>query len=313
MNPSIGIAIVFFNKAQQTIECIRKFAKPGAPVYVLNNGSSAGSTQAVKDECSRHANVKFIHSNENLGCGGGRNLLIESTKDEWLFFVDNDITPLESHWLENLHLHVKHSQDIDAIIPVVHNIWDGTKIRPVNMGIIGGQAHFTTATSAYTNVFPGGASLISRKMFDRLGMYDKSLFAFEDFELSLRAERMGCPVTARHVADINLLHDHRIVTNADDRQAVEVRYSLERVGQAHDAVQNRYGVSFDKNYKIWLEQQILELTSPEWFKSNQSKVGGALSALTAPTKDPSRKSKASKIWRKIKSGLKSKKKATNHP
>ena len=57
----------------------------------------------------------------------------------------------------------------------------------------------------------------------------------------------------------------------------------------------------------------MELTSPEWFKSNQSKVGGALSALTAPTKDPSRKSKASKIWRKIKSGLKSKKKATNHP
>jgi len=303
MKKSIGIAIVFFNKDQQTIECIKKFSKPGEPVYVLNNGSSEAAAQAVRLVCAALPNVTYIHSDNNLGCGGGRNRLIEATKEDWLFFVDNDITPLESHWLDNLHLHVKHSQGIDAIVPVVHNIWEGTKIRPVNLGVLNGQAHFTTATSAYTNVFPGGASLISRKMFDRIGLYDDNLFAFEDFELSLRAEQMGCPVTARHVTDVNLLHDHRVVTNADDRQAVEVRYSLERVGRAHDAVESRYGVSFDKNYKVWLEQQVLDLTTPEWSKSNYSNMGPR-HAPTQGSGKTRKKSKASKLWRGIKSKLK---------
>lgn len=304
MNPSIGIAIVFLNKDQQTIECIRQFAKPGVPVYVLNNGSSDAATLAVKNECSQHPNVTFIHSDANLGCGGGRNLLIESTSEDWLLFVDNDITPLESHWLDNLRLHIRHSNQIDAIVPVVHNIWEGTKIRPVNMGVTDGQATFATATTAYTNVFPGGASLISRKLFDRVGLYDASLFAFEDFEVSLRAERMGCPVVARHVLDVNLLHDHRVVTNDDDRQAVNVRYSLERVGNAHDAVQARYGVSFDKNYKVWLEQQVLELTDPNWARNRHSGISDPKTrALAAPPAPVAQKSKASKLWRRIKNGV----------
>lgn len=303
MKESIGVAIVFLNKDQQTIECIQQFAKPGAPVYVLNNGSSEAAAKAVRLACAALPNVTYIHSNNNLGCGGGRNRLIEATGEDWLFFVDNDITPLESNWLDNLSLHVKHSHDIDAIVPIVHNIWEGTRIRPVNMGVLGGQAHFTTATSAYTNVFPGGASLISRKMFGRIGLYDDDLFAFEDFELSLRAERKGCPITAKHVTDVNLMHDHRVVTNADDRQAVEVRYSLERVGKAHDAVQARYGVSFDKNYKVWLEQQVLDLTAPEWSKSTHSKMGSSPIWAKGLEKNK-RKSKASKLWRKIKSRLK---------
>lgn len=307
MTPSIGIAIVFLNKDQQTIECIRQFAKPGVPVYVLNNGSSEIATQAVKQECDQHPNVTFIHSDDNLGCGGGRNKLIESTREDWLFFVDNDITPLESYWLDNLRLHIQFSNQVDAIVPVVHNIWEGTKIRPVNMGVVNGQATFTTATSAYTNVFPGGASLISRKLFDRVGLYDASLFAFEDFEVSLRAERMGCAVVARHVLDVNLLHDHRVVTNEDDRLAVNVRYSLERVGMAHDAVQSRYGVSFDKNYKVWLEQQVLELTDPNWSRNRQSGIGANARTLATAVAHPAQKSKASQLWRRIKNRVRGRK------
>lgn len=301
MTASIGVAIVFFNKDQQTIECVRQFSKPGAPVYVLNNGSSETAAQAVKSACSELSNVTYIHSDTNLGPGGGRNRLIQAAKEDWIFFADNDITPLESYWLENLRFHVKHARDIDAILPVVHNIWEGTKIRPVNMSVMNGQAHFGTATSSYTNVFPGGASLINREMFERIGLYDESLFAFEDFEMSLRADRLGCPIAAMHVPDVNLLHDHRVAISSDDRHAVEVRYNLERVGKAHDAVQARYGVSFDKNYKVWLEQQVLEMTNPNWARDRNNVIAESIKVDHNSREQPRKKSRASRLWRRIKS------------
>lgn len=261
---TVAVAIVYLNKADQTLESVRCFAASGAPVYVLNNGSTASASNKVRAACQEWANVRHFDSDANLGCGGGRNFLVRVSQEPWLLFVDNDITIEEPDWLHNVHLHIQHSKDVDVIVPVIHNVWDGTKVRPVRMSVQDGQAIFTTLSSAYSNMFPGGGAIVNRALFERIGLYDEELLAFEDFELALRATRLGQEICSKHVHDINLLHDHRVVTNSEDKIAVATRYDANRVGSAHEKVKRTYGVTFDDNYKAWLDQQILEMTDPNW-------------------------------------------------
>ncbi len=257
----LAVAIVFFNKAEQTGEAIRSFAGTGAPVYVLNNGSAPQSAALVRTVCEGFSNVRYLHADKNLGCGGGRNVLIKASQEPWLLFVDNDITVRESYWLDNIKAHINHSTGVEAFVPVIHNVWDGSRIVPVHLAVKDGQAVFATLQSDYSNVFPGGGAVVSRALFERLGGYDEELLAFEDFELALRAMRRGQGICVQHIHDINLLHDHRVVKSVVDREAVAVRYDAERVGLAHDKIERIYGVSFDRNYQAWLEQQILEMTT----------------------------------------------------
>ena len=61
-----------------------------------------------------------------------------------------------------------------------------------------------------TNTFPGGASFINRKLFDRVGLYDNKMFVgFEDFEICIRSIRLGIPIKAYLVHIIELIHHHQ--------------------------------------------------------------------------------------------------------
>jgi GT2 family glycosyltransferase len=279
-NGSLAVCVVFLNKAQQTAETIDSFAGSGLPVYVLNNGSAAIAAESVKGHCLAYPNVKYIESRENVGCGGGRNILAKQAEEEWLFFVDNDITICSDCWLKNLQTHIRHSRDIDAFVPRIRNAWDNTWVRQVRLVIEDGKGLFLDLRSEFTNVFPGGGSVVNRRTLERLGYYDEELMAFEDFEIALRAIVNGRELCVKHTQDIELVHDHRVVRSPEDHQAVTIRYDVERVGKAHDRIERVYGVSFDKNYAGWLQKQIRDMTEPRRTKAVwESVLSGLLKRL----------------------------------
>ncbi|MDD1777278.1 MAG: glycosyltransferase [Candidatus Helarchaeota archaeon] len=259
---SIAVCIVFFNKAEQTAETIDCFSTSGLPIYVLNNGSAESATVAIKRHCLLHPNVKYLENPQNAGCGGGRNILAKQAKEDWLFFVDNDITIAGDYWMDNLRKHIRYSRDVDVFVPRILNVWDGTLVRHVRLSVQDGTACFLDTNSDFTNVFPGGGSVLARRLFERLGYYDEELKAFEDFELALRAIVNGQELCVKHLHDIELMHDHRVVSTPEDHEAVRVRYDVDRVRKAHDKVERVYGVSFDKNYAEWLANQIKDMTKP---------------------------------------------------
>lgn len=263
-NISIAICVVFFNKAEQTIETIDNLAQSGIPVYILNNGSAETATVVVRNHCAVMPNVKYLENPQNAGCGGGRNILAKETTEDWLFFVDNDITIPNQHWLDNLKKHIRYSRDIDVFVPRILNVWDKMMVRPVRLSIENDKALFLDIDSEFTNVFPGGGSVVHRKVLEDLGYYDEELLAFEDFELALRAIVRGKELCVKHIQDIELRHDHKVVKSPEDHQAVRIRYDLDRVGRAHDKVERVYGVSFDKNYAEWLDDQIKDMTVSPW-------------------------------------------------
>lgn len=261
-NLDLAIAIIFYEKVEQTIECINSFLPSGVRIYVLNNNSSPLSRQQVGAFCINHPQVQIIDSDKNLGVANGRNYLINQTKEKWLFFVDNDIKIKTNSWLANLTRQIEFFPDIEVHIPrllYVHQNAFAT-YRPIR--IVGDYVIFDSkADYNYSNIFPGGASIIHRKIFDRLGLYDKQMFVgVEDYEFAIRGIRLGEPVKSKHIQSIVLFHEHRKTKNEEDRKSVLVRYntnhtmhSVERFTQIHNLI-------FDANWELSDKLNIKQLT-----------------------------------------------------
>ena len=122
---SLAVCILFHEKPDQTSECIDSFLASGINVYVLNNDSSASAREKVGTYCTPHKQVKIIDSEVNLGVGIGRNRLIEETTEEWLLFVDNDITMKTAEWKEVVLRHIRKRPEMEVWLPKLFNVHEG--------------------------------------------------------------------------------------------------------------------------------------------------------------------------------------------
>jgi GT2 family glycosyltransferase len=258
--PTIAIAILFYEKVEQTIECVLSVVSSELDIYILNNGSSNAARDQLDRLSDAYPNITIVDSKVNLGIATGRNRLIRSTSTEWLFFLDSDIIVSTSDWYTRFLQHISAYPSADVIVPRLFESHRGCYLDRTNFEISGETLKIQPTSNNLTNKFPGGASLISRKLFDRVGLYEEQMFiGFEDFELSLRAMRSGSSVASLHVADVELIHEHRPVLAAGDRRAVLVRYDKAKLRQSYDFLVSRHGVELELDYEVWADSQLSQL------------------------------------------------------
>jgi MoaA/NifB/PqqE/SkfB family radical SAM enzyme/GT2 family glycosyltransferase len=247
----LAVFIVFYEKLEQTIECISSFLPSGVQIYVLNNGSSISSRQLLGKYCNKYEQIKIYDSNVNLGPGGGRNYLITHTVEEWLLSVDNDIVMRTDNWVKIFIKHITLNNDMEVFIPRLFAVHTNRYAIPYSYKIEQNIAFpDEKIVNDITNTFPGGASFISRKLFNRLGLYDEKLFALEEFDLSLRGIISGKPIKAKVIYDIELAHEHRPATNKGDRKAVIMRYNMNNIEKSYQRIADKYGIVLEDRGKI---------------------------------------------------------------
>lgn len=257
-NLSLAICILFHEKLAQTIECIESFSTAGVPIVVLNNGSSRESAEAFAAWCAGNARVRLLESPCNLGVSGGRNLLVRESTQQWLLFVDNDIITKTPDWLERLTLHVE--QGVDVLIPRLYNMHEQRYVEYRELQLVGDKALFAPVAGASTNAFPGGASLINRSVFERLGPYAEEIFVGgEDFELAIRAMRGGQPLCCRLVRDVEFIHDHRVAKLEPDLQAVLSRYDKGTIRASYRWIKKQHGLTVEDGWEKWVDRQVSAL------------------------------------------------------
>lgn len=166
-------------------------------VIVVDNGSSDGSEEYMR---KFFPEFRVVRLEKNLGFAGGVNKGIVASVGENIVLVNNDMK-LDKDFLKYLYQSIKvkgvglvaakvlqyyHPTLIDSagdyidIVGHANNIGRGDKNGP----------EYDMERKIF--LVTGGACLIKREVFDRVGLFDEDYFAyFEDVDLSLRAQYAG--------------------------------------------------------------------------------------------------------------------------
>jgi hypothetical protein len=139
----------------------------------------------------------------------------------------------------------------------VFNVHDGGWVRAPKASLARGVLSVAPARRGETtNCFPGGASLVRRSLFERLGLFDEAMFVgFEDWELAVRALVRRAPIRARPIDEIRLIHAHRPAAAAGDRVAARVRYDPRRLARSHRRLTARHRITFPSDWPVWATRQ----------------------------------------------------------
>ena len=261
----VAVMLLFHEKVDQTIECLKSFIPSGRKIYILNNGSSKESASELKKYCKKYSNVKIFDSEKNLGVAVGRNYLLQNTSEEWAFFVDNDIYVTKNDWLRKFVLHKKSNPNVEVFIPRLFNLHENSFVTYYKWALEGNKITYHMPKKGLLANFPGGASIINRRIFKRLGLYDDQMFVgFEDFEFAIRGMIANMPVTAKLIDDIELVHDHRKIVKTVDKEAVMVRYNEDAHQKSIERIEKKFpNLDFKHEWQSWVQEQKKKLLEQE--------------------------------------------------
>ncbi len=215
--PKVAIIILNWNDGPATLACIdalRTTDYPNRVTIVVDNGSTDGSVQSIRDT----ALTDLVLNPANLGFTGGVNVgigraMADGADYVWLLNSDATTGP---DVLSRLVATAEADERIGLVSPVLHDPDDPTKAE-FCLGRFDPVARFATQTAdpaialAWQRDHPaevvllGTALLIRRRLIETIGLLDAGFFAYvEDVDYCLRAHAAGFRAVA--VPDAVVLH-----------------------------------------------------------------------------------------------------------
>lgn len=89
MDPVLSVIIPVYNCAPVITRCLDSVDYPCAEIIVVDDGSTDGSAEVIKDYMATHSNVRLIKK-ENGGASSARNVGIDAASGKYIVFVDAD-------------------------------------------------------------------------------------------------------------------------------------------------------------------------------------------------------------------------------
>ncbi|MCK4635662.1 MAG: glycosyltransferase family 2 protein [Candidatus Moranbacteria bacterium] len=226
--PKIFVIILNYNGGTDLLKTIKSVVDSNyqnLEIILVDNNSTDNSLnlaeQWVATHCSSEKNfskIYFIKNKKNLGFGAGNNVGIKfafENSADYVFLLNNDAL-VRKNTISKLIDSIKDESEIGLVSPVIYsdlkykNIWFcGGKINWWKMRaehfdcislfgrkwfqVVFGRERFQTVP--YTDVeeteyVTGCAMLISKKVFEKVGLFDEFFFLYyEDADLSLRVKK----------------------------------------------------------------------------------------------------------------------------
>ncbi len=154
-------------------------SRPPAEVIVVDDGSTDGTERLMRSE---FPGVRYFRQ-ENQGVAAARNHGIREARGEWLAFLDSD-----DKWLPR-----KLERQLEALrrereflLCHTNEIWmrRGKRVNPMRKHAKSGGYIFKKCLPLC--VVSPSSVVIHRRLFERVGLFDESLPACEDYDLWLR-------------------------------------------------------------------------------------------------------------------------------
>ena len=209
MNSKISIIILNWNGLKDTLEClesVKKIDYPDFEVIVVDNGSTDGSAQFIRQ---RFPDVRFIQNSENLGYAEGNNVGIRYALGhgaEFVLVLNND-TIVDKNILLAFVKGAADYPDAGVFGAKIYNFDDPNRIwhaggildqKTAEMyqngfGVLDDGTFYITAVEID---YACGCSLFFRReVAEKIGLFDPDFFLYyEDTDLCFRARRAGFKV-----------------------------------------------------------------------------------------------------------------------
>ena len=232
----------------KTLSSLERQSLP-APVVVVDNASSDGTAEAVAE---RHPQARVIRNDRNLGFGAAINRAALELDGDLLVLVNNDVV-CEPGFLERIAvpfvdpsvgmvagvlLQATAPELVDSAgieLDTTLGSWDYLWNQPV-----------AALGSAQDPVGPcGGAAAYRLAVFQELGGFDETLFAYwEDVDLALRFRKAGWHCVL--APEARALHEHGQTLGA----ASPAARRLEAFGRGYVLAKYRVGRSLLRSAQI---------------------------------------------------------------
>jgi N-acetylglucosaminyl-diphospho-decaprenol L-rhamnosyltransferase len=197
-------------------------------VNLLDNASG----EDLHELAGRFSNCTAFSAPENLGFGGGHNLLADRTEAPYLLILNPDIEVVVPGSIERLIAIVAGGDRVKAVGPKLL-LPDGA-VQPYDHGrlhglratiALNGGHSYWRATDVRQEVawVSGAAMAVERAAFTAVGGFDEQLFLYkEDEDLCLRLRRRGARVM--YDAGVTVRHQGSVVASREDAMASATGY-----------------------------------------------------------------------------------------
>lgn len=179
----ISVIVPVYNRRELVGRAIRSVQTQNyqdCELLVVDDGSRDGTAEWIQEEFGDA--LKLLVQPQNKGVSAARNLGITKAQGEWLAFLDSD-----DEWLPGkLEKQVEALRESGLQICHTDEIWirNGVRVNPHKHHQKFGGDIFLKALPLC--IMSPSSIIVHRQVFERVGLFDETLPACEDYELFLR-------------------------------------------------------------------------------------------------------------------------------
>lgn len=187
-------------------------------LYLIDNASSDGTKEYIKEFQKKHSNIILIENQENLGYSKGNNIgIIKALKKDYKYIalLNNDIL-LTPNWLIDTIEAFNQDEHLGMLSPRNN---EKCKLKPNNY-LEGYKKYLSKFKEPLRYVVTPFFScvIIKREVFNQIGIFDENYSPafYEDNDLSFRAMYKGYSLA--YCNNTFIFHNHSTTSSSIDRK-----------------------------------------------------------------------------------------------
>ncbi|MFN2427759.1 MAG: glycosyltransferase [Candidatus Binatia bacterium] len=216
-SPRVGVVVLCFQDARRTLDCLHSLTGDGYPnldVLVVDNASTDEERRALADGIEGKVDVEVLWLERNLGYAGANNVAMGqlfARGCEHVLLLNSD-TLIAAGSIAAMVRAARTGRNAGPLGPRVTDTRPGS--APVSLGeryraaVLWAPRFLLRVRARRQHPYPvsgviGCAMMVPRALFERVGGFDESLFAYyEEVDLCLRARDAGFSPTVVPGAEV---------------------------------------------------------------------------------------------------------------